>query len=178
MTGQFGHRHSELSGPFMQVRGHIRTAGQVGQRRVARGPAPSDAGPLTSPSRLLRSECADQAPQRADLRRSRSGGGGETDCVGGVSDGLPRATRLSCEPDMPSSTTLQPRCNAVDQSEPRRRKRGGETLGDDLFVPKELGWALDLGRLFLSPAALVHRRPRLSAAVRRRCLAVRHAPGM
>lgn len=44
-----------------------------------------------------------------------------------------------------------------------------------LFVPKELCWALDLRLVCLSPAATVRRRPRLFAAVRRRCHAVRHS---
>ncbi len=35
----------------------------------------------------------------------------------------------------------QPRCHAVDQIRPRRWKRGGQTWGDDLFVPKQLGLA-------------------------------------
>jgi hypothetical protein len=29
---------------------------------------------------------------------------------------------------------------AIDQSKPRRRKHVGATLGEDLFVPKQLGW--------------------------------------
>lgn len=59
-----------------------------------------------------------------------------------------------------------------------RRRRMDRILRDDLFVPKQLRWALDLESLRLLPAATVHRRPRLSAGVRRRCHAVRHSPGI
>lgn len=48
---------------------------------------------------------------------------------------------------------------------------------EDCFVPKQLGRALDLGAVRLSPAAMVRRRARLSAAVRLRCHAVRHSHG-
>lgn len=70
----------------------------------------------------------------------------------------------------------EPRCHVVDQSKLRQRKRGGETLGDDLFVPKQLGWGRWLGLGPLSSWLMVRRRPRLFAVVRGRCHAVRHAP--
>jgi hypothetical protein len=59
----------------------------------------------------------------------------------------------------------QPRCPAVDQSEPRRRKRDRETFGDDLFVPKQFGRGPDLGAVCLSPVAMVRRCARLSVGV-------------
>lgn len=52
----------------------------------------------------------------------------------------------------------------------------GRTLRDDLFVPKQLGWAPDLGLVCLSPAGMVHECAWLFAAVRLRCHAVRHSP--
>lgn len=68
----------------------------------------------------------------------------------------------------PAASTLP--CRRPEQGV--RRKHGGETLGGDLFVPKQLGWGRCLGTICLSPAATIHRRPRLSAAVRPRCHAV------
>lgn len=53
---------------------------------------------------------------------------------------------------------------------------GGETLDDDPFVPKQLGRACCLGLGWFSPALTVRRRPSLSAGVRGRCHAARHAP--
>lgn len=49
------------------------------------------------------------------------------------------------------------------------------TLRGDAFVPKQLGWTPGLGAVRLSPAAMVRRCVRLSAAVCRRCHAVRHS---
>lgn len=52
---------------------------------------------------------------------------------------------------------------------------GSVALHADRFVPKQLGRASDLAPLCLSPPAMVHRCAGLSAAVRRRCHAVRHS---
>lgn len=49
------------------------------------------------------------------------------------------------------------------------------TLRDDLFVPKQLVGAFGLGPMRLSPAVKIRRRTCVSAAVRRRCHAVRHS---
>lgn len=65
----------------------------------------------------------------------------------------------------------------VRESKPRRQKRDGGPSGDDFFVPKQLGWGCCLGLVCASPASMVRRCPRSSAPVRRRCHAVRHAPG-
>jgi len=43
----------------------------------------------------------------------------------------------------------------VRLSKPRRRKRGRETLGDDLFGPKQLGTLAVLGLMPSAPAPMV-----------------------
>lgn len=59
-----------------------------------------------------------------------------------------------------------------------RSKRCWAPWARDCFVPKQLGWASDLELECPSPAAMVRRRPHLSAAVRRRCHAVRHSAAL
>lgn len=49
------------------------------------------------------------------------------------------------------------------------------TWSVDLFVPKEVCWALDLGLVCLSPAVTVRKSPCSSAPVRLRCHAVGHS---
>lgn len=78
-----------------------------------------------------------------------------------------------------------PRCASAGLSHAvgRRLEQGaaaegvGGILHDDLFVPKQLGWGWRLGLVWLSPAVMVRKRSRSSAAVRLRCHAVRHSPG-
>lgn len=55
-------------------------------------------------------------------------------------------------PPLASATLL----GVVRQSKSRRRTRGSEAWDKHFFVPKQLGWGLDLGPGGLSPAAIVH----------------------
>lgn len=64
-----------------------------------------------------------------------------------------RPTTYACTSLHPHRS--RPPCYAVDQSKMRRRKRGGETLDEDLFVPKQLGLLAVPGLLGLPPALTV-----------------------
>lgn len=63
----------------------------------------------------------------------------------------------------------------VRHSQPRGCKRCGQSLGEDFFVPKQLGRGCCLGLSRLPPALMVRRRPRLFAVVLGGCHAVGHS---
>lgn len=90
---------------------------------------------------------------------------------GGCLDRIRRAC-ASLHPHRP-----QPRCSIASASASSDGGSAVAGVGGDLFVPKQLEWARDLGSVCTSPALMVRRRPCSSVVVRRRCHAVRHSPG-
>src|SRR4051794_38462677 len=89
---------------------------------------------------------------------------------GGCVDG-PCSHMSRCTP-----TGLSHAAMPSTRGKPHRRKRGGETFGEDLFVPKQLGCELGLEPVGFGPALMVRRRSWVSAVVRLRCHSVRHSP--